>query len=361
MVGFYRIIFRVSLPGHLAAEFTRRRDAGQARRLNDRGSAMRPTTVNGVPLIQFDVLSRAGVVHGFTTRAGGVSAGPYATLNLGLHGGDDPAAVLANRRRVAEALGVPLESWVCGQQVHRPGIVLVDAKDRGRGALSHADALPATDALTTAARGVTLATFSADCPLVAVVDPGVPAIGLAHASWRNTVARIVERVVAQMAAVLGCRPERMRAAISPSAGPCCYEVGPEVRDAARQALDDADRFFIEAPGRQRPAISDQPPVARSPGPDARRPTFDTPPQAAGLGFGSSDAGRLTPDARRPTPDACFLFDLWSANAAQLVAAGVPRAAIEVAGWCSICRNREFFSYRAQGSPVGHSAFLLALC
>lgn len=272
---------------------------------------MERRTVAGVPLVLFEGLDLPGIVHGVTTRAGGVSEGPFATLNLGLRGGDDVERVLVNRGRASRAVGVALDSWVCGRQVHRANVATVDAGDRGRGARDPETAIPDTDALVTATRGVTLVTLAADCPLVGVVDPGVPAVGLAHASWRTTVAGLVSLMVGRMVSAFGCRPARMRAGIAPSAGPCCYEVGEEVREAARQV-----------------------------GPVCRQ------------------AGRA--ERFFPVRDGRLHMDLWAANIAQLVEAGVPPEAVDVAGVCSICHPDQFFSYRAMGSPVGHIGFLLGL-
>jgi len=314
-------------------------DRSRGRLRHTEGYRVRRETVNGLPLIRFEALSLPGVVHAVTTRAGGVSRGPFATLNLGLHTNDETANVLTNRRRVCDALNINLESWVCAEQVHGGTVAVVGAEDRGRGAVSYERAIPQTDALITATPGLTLATFSADCPLVGLVDPSVPAVGLAHASWRSTVAGITARTVARMVETFGCRPARTRAVIAPSAGPCCYEVGEEVRAAARETLTDADRFF------ERRAVAH--PVPRPVLPGRAFPD----PQAA-------TRGRA--DSRLPPSDSRLYFDLWSANVAQLEEAGVRRENIEVAGVCSICHRDAFFSYRTARGPVGHIAFLLGL-
>ncbi len=166
-------------------------------------------------------------------------------------------------------------------------------------------ALPDTDALITDTRGIVLAAFSADCPLVAVVDPVRRAVGLAHASRRGTFGLIAARTVRAMERLLGSRPADMLAAIAPSIGPCCYEVGEEVLAEARGALPGAERFFARAEGRLR-------------------------------------------------------LDLWAANAAQLAEAGLAPQRIEVAGVCTRCRSEEFFSYRASGGRTGRFAVLVGL-
>ena len=246
-----------------------------------------------------------GIVHAVTTRHGGVSGGPYATLNLGLHVGDAAEAVLENRRRVCEEVEVELDSLVAGAQVLGNAVARVTAADRGRGAREQASALPDTDALITDSPGVVLAAFSADCPLIAIVEPRRRAIGLAHASRRGTLGQVAARTVRAMARLLGCDPSAMVAAIAPSIGPCCYEVGEEVVEDARRELAEADQFFVRRDGR-------------------------------------------------------LYLDLWAANVEQLVEAGLERERVEPPSVCTRCRSEEFFSYRAAGGPTGRFAVLLGL-
>jgi len=246
-----------------------------------------------------------GIVHAVSTRHGGVSRGPFASLNLGLHVGDDPRAVLENRRRLCAALGAELDSMVAGAQVLGRAVAWVTEAHRGRGARDLASALPDTDALITDTPGLLLAAFSADCPLVALVDPARRAIGLAHASRRGTLGGIARRTVQAMERLLGCRPADLVAAIAPSIGPCCYEVGDEVAAEARAALPQAGRFLTRRNGRWR-------------------------------------------------------LDLWAANAAQLADAGLAPARIEPPRLCTRCQPELFFSHRAAAGPTGRFALLLAL-
>ncbi len=153
-------------------------------------------------------LDALGVDAFVTTRHGGVSAGPYATLNLGLHVGDTQADVLVNRRRVAAALSADLGDFVFCNQVHGRRVAVVSAADRGRGALRLDDAVAVTDALVT-------------------TDPGTV--------WRGTVAGVTGAALHAMQG-LGARPERIRAAIGPAVAADRYQVGPEVMAAA-------DRYF----------------------------------------------------------------------------------------------------------------------
>jgi len=167
-----------------------------------------------------------GLTAAFTTRVGGVSAGPWNSLNLGLHVGDTPEAVGENRRRVFAGLDLDPESLVTAEQVH--GDVVARARDPGR----HR----ATDGLITSVPGLTLAVFCADCTPVFLLDPATPAVGAVHAGWKGTVAGIAGRAVTEMARHFGSRPEDMLGAVGPCIGPCCYEVGPEVSEPAARRL-----------------------------------------------------------------------------------------------------------------------------
>ncbi|MGB2711927.1 MAG: polyphenol oxidase family protein, partial [Conexibacter sp.] len=153
----------------------------------------------------------------FTTRRGGVSTGPYASFNLGRWTADDPAAVAANRSRLAAAIGVPLDAVVQGRQVHG---VRVERRASGRGEPAEADGQ------ATATPGLATLVLAADCLPVALIAPG--AVAMLHAGWRGLAAGILEEGVATVRALGG---GTMEAAIGPGAGGCCYEVGEEVREA----------------------------------------------------------------------------------------------------------------------------------
>lgn len=170
-----------------------------------------------------------------TTRHGGVSTGPYSTLNLGLHVGDNPADVLVNRRRVAAAAGAHLDDFVFCNQAHGRRVAVVSAADRGRGAFRLDDALASTDAVVTTDPGTVLAILVADCVPIILADPQAGVLACVHAGWRGTVAGVTGAALHAMQG-LGARPERIRAAIGPAVGADRYQVGPEVAAAA-------ERFF----------------------------------------------------------------------------------------------------------------------
>jgi len=148
----------------------------------------------------------------FTTRRGGVSAGPYASLNLGRWTDDDPGPVRENRARLQSLAGGRLAH---GRQVH--GTRVVQARP---------DEVADADGQVTAAPDVAPMVVVADCLPIALVAP--EAVGMVHAGWRGLAAGVVEEGVA---ALCGLGASRIAAAIGPGAGPCCYVVGDEVRAA----------------------------------------------------------------------------------------------------------------------------------
>ena len=186
-------------------------------------------------VIGWSALDELGVDVVVTTRHGGVSSGPYRSLNLGLHVGDRPERVLENRRRVARAVGARLDDLVVGAQVHGDQAAVVTGAHRGRGALGLEDALSDTDALVTAEPGVVLVTLVADCVPVVLVDPVAGVLATVHAGWRGTAAGIVGRTLDVMSG-LGCRPGDVVAGIGPAVAPERYQVGPEVAEALGHAL-----------------------------------------------------------------------------------------------------------------------------
>mgnify|MGYP000179826803 CR=1 FL=1 len=185
----------------------------------------------------------------------------------------------------------------CCAQVHETRIARVGATGpRGR--------LEGCDAVLTDVPGVPLMTFSADCPLIVLYDPRRRVLGLVHASWRCTVARLTEQVVRALTAEYGVRPADLRVGIGPGAGPCCYEVQQDVYDAARE-LRARDAAFQRRDGR-------------------------------------------------------LYFDLGRANLAQLAAAGVPPPQVELAGLCTLCHNDLLYSFRREKAGCGHFGLMAAL-
>ncbi len=228
-----------------------------------------------------------GLTHAFSTRPFDVSV-----RNEGR-----AAECEARRGRMLSDFGREPRQLCCCEQVHDPRVAIV-ADARGPRLLS------GFDAVVTELPRVSLMTFSADCPLVLVFDRGRGVVGMAHASWRCTVAMIVRRLVETMRERFDCDPASLRAGIGPSAGPERYEVRDDVFQAAA-GLPERERFFRTRDGR-------------------------------------------------------LYFDLWEANRSQLELSGVPRENIEIAGICTMARTDLFYSYRREGTGCGHFCLLAGL-
>lgn len=178
-------------------------------------------------------LAAAGIRAAFTTRLGGDSEPPYASLNLSFASGDDPERVRANRARVLALLGLGRGSWTGGRQVHGTTVARVTAAERGAGHDSPRTTIPATDGLWTEEPGTALVVLAADCAPILLADPARRRIAVAHAGRRGLIAGIVEEAVRAVGP-----SESLRAFVGPSIGPCCYEVDPASAEAARAALGD---------------------------------------------------------------------------------------------------------------------------
>jgi polyphenol oxidase len=186
----------------------------------------------------------------FTTRRGGVSHGPYASLNLGSFTGDERANVEVNRERLAELVEIPTERFAQGRQLHEATV------RRRREPPDPAERPPGpADGQATDQTGVASVVLVADCVPVAVAGP--EAVAMLHCGWRGLAAGIVAEGVAALRE-LGA-DGTLTAAIGPGAGRCCYEVGeevhaafadlgPEVRDGRRLDLKLVVRRRLEAAG-----------------------------------------------------------------------------------------------------------------
>jgi YfiH family protein len=162
-----------------------------------------------------------GAKVAFSDRRGGVSEGPYASLNLGILTDDDNGNVAENRRRLAASIGSDPERVAMGWQVHGDEILEWDGPPQN-GGFAHVGAdLPKVDGHTTTAKGVPLMVLVADCLPVALATPDRAV--MLHCGWRGLAAGIIERGLARFEG-----DTKPRAVLGPSIGPCCYEVGEEV-------------------------------------------------------------------------------------------------------------------------------------
>lgn len=239
--------------------------------------------------------------HGFFTRRGGVSKGPFASLNCSLSSPDDREAVLQNRGRVADSFGLPPQSLVGCTQVHGTAVVAVEAPwVPGAG--------PRADAMVTQRPGLALGIITADCAPVLFADAEAGIVGAAHAGWRGAVAGVIEATIDAMVR-LGGRPDRIVAAIGPCIGQASYEVAADLRDAVTERAPDDVRYFADG-----------------------------------------------------TREARWQFDLAGYCAGRLRAAGV--ADIAVTGIDTLTEEDRFFSHRrrtlAGGGPIGHQISVIAI-
>ncbi len=192
-----------------------------------------------IKLHRSPVIPSEGFVHGFPERGGGVSSGLRSSLNLGVRWGDDQENVATNRRLLAEHAGYDPAQLVATRHVHgtnvwRVGEPLADGAE--------------FDGLVTDRVGSVLGAFAADCIPLVFAEPEARVCGAAHAGWRGTVAGIATNVITRMVE-LGARPERIRVALGPSIGACCFEVGREVVDEFRAVLGDLPGLIVEGPNK----------------------------------------------------------------------------------------------------------------
>ena len=239
--------------------------------------------------------------HGFFTRRGGVSEGPYASLNASLSGGDDVARVAANRALVAQALGVAPGALLGCKQVHGIAVMTVSAAwPAGQG--------PEADGLVTNRPGLALGVITADCAPVLLHDAQAGVVGAVHAGWRGAAAGVLEQAVAAMMA-LGASAGGIAAVVGPCIAQASYEVGPDLRDAVVASLAEAGGFFA--------------------------------------------AGR---------PPDRWQFDLPGYCLARLRAAGILRA--QTLGMDTCADAERFFSHRRRtlggGGPIGHQISAITL-
>lgn len=268
---------------------------------------------SGVVTLTSSLLDHRQIVHGFSTRLGGVSQGIYAAMNLrGSQpleevAADAPENVRENYRRLCAALGADSDRLVLSKQVHQDTVRQVTAADAGKGLLRPADYT--ADALVTNVPGMSLMVFSADCIILLLHDPVTGSIGAVHAGWRGTALDLPAKAVAEMGRLYGARPRDIHVAIGPGIGACCFETHDDVPDALRAAF----------------------------GP--------------GLNFA------MFPQPDRPGK---WAVDLKAVNAWRLTEAGVPREQIDLCPICTACNTDLFWSHRRTGDRRGVQGGLICL-
>lgn len=186
-------------------------------------------------MIQAEALKIPGIAHGFFTREGGYSQGPFASLNCGMGSGDDQGTVLRNRTLVAETLGLAEPNLVTAYQVHSPHVIVVERP-------WNFSERPKADGMVTKTRNLAIGVLTADCGPILFTDREAHVIGAAHAGWKGALAGVTGRTLDAMEK-LGARRARTIAILGPMISGKAYEVGPEF--AVRFVDEDPanDRFF----------------------------------------------------------------------------------------------------------------------
>lgn len=245
------------------------------------------------------------IVHGFSTRLGGVSEGIYSSMNLSFTRGDKEEAVKENYRRISSAMGFAMENIVTSDQTHTANVRRVTEEDRGNG-ITKPRPYKDVDGMITNVPGIVLATFYADCVPLYFVDPVQKAIGLSHSGWRGTVSKIGKITVEKMSEEYGTRPEELYAAVGPSICQKCYEVSEDVAEEFRRAFD---------------------------------------PKYWNTLFYKKENGK-------------YQLNLWEANHIVLLESGIPEDHISMPNLCTCCNPEFLFSHRASKGKRGNlGAFL----
>ena len=277
------------------------------------GGLIKEVTRDGVTWLSFPALEETGLVaHAFSTRMGGVSKGCYSTMNFSFTRGDDPEAVRENYRRMAKALGVDETRMVLTWQTHTINVRTVTPEDEGKGIVQERDYRD-VDGLITNVPGLILGTFYADCVPLLFVDPVHHAIGCSHSGWRGTVGEMGKKTVEAMREAYGSCPEDIFAAIGPSICQDCYEVGKDVAEPFEK-LFSQERYQDV-----------------------------------------SMKNILTEKVNGK-----YQLDLWRANEAILLGAGILKEHLSMTDICTCCNPGYLFSHRASKGKRGNLAAFLML-
>ena len=263
---------------------------------------------NGVTYLTFPLLERAGLIHGFTTRLGGVSTGDCASMNLSFTRGDREEDVRENYKRIGQALGIDMSKAVLSHQVHKTEIFVAGKEDQGRGVDPSQERLFEIDGLMTKEEGIPLVTFFADCVPLLFYDPKKKVIASSHSGWRGPVEKIGAKTVKKMEQEFGCKPEDILAVIGPSICQDCYEVSEDV-------AKEFERVFTR-----------------------------------------EEYEEMILDKKNGK----YQLDLWKANEDILLGSGIEKKHLAVTDLCTCCNPEFLFSHRASHGRRGNLSAILCL-
>jgi polyphenol oxidase len=241
-------------------------------------------------------LQATGIVQAVTsTRRGGVSDAPYHSLNLGAHVGDNPQAVTENRRIFFDQIGLKPQRLICCRQIHSDTVIHINRSD-----ISRKTPPAEADAMITTHADLPLGIFTADCVPVFILDPVTPAIGLAHAGWRGTLACIAAKTVQSMECHFQTSAADCLVHLGSSIQQCCYTVSEALADRFEEVFGNCVRTEAHA------------------------------------------------------------LSLQNANVRQLTQVGVRPEAISASAFCTACRTDIFYSHRAENGQTGRMLSLIKL-
>lgn len=260
----------------------------------------------GPPYLWAPRLAEEGVaLHAFSTRLGGCSAGPLASLNTAFHNGDSADNVLENRRRFFSLFGLDYRLTVSTVQVHGSAVAEVGPQQMGEGALP-GSAVQRADAMVTTTPGVIMAAYAADCQLIFFLSRRKPLAALVHAGRQGALGRIAAHTVRYLVDRHGVDPGRLLAALAPVICRRCYSIDRETAGEFRAA------------------------------------------------------GWENEACLAPAGDDLFALDLEAVNVAQLRQTGIRAENITTSNLCTSCRPDLFYSYRRDRGRTGRMLGFLAL-
>lgn len=202
------------------------------------------TSEDVIPVIKYKILDKhEDIIHGFSTRLGGISTDYLYSMNLSFSRGDDRKNVLTNHERFAKAVGYNSEKLVFSDQVHRNSIYEVTEKDCGKGICYLSD-IKEIDGLVTNTKGIPLITFYADCVPLFFYDSVKKVVGLAHSGWKGTVGNIAQEMVDKLVFLYDSNPSDIVVAIGPSICVDCYEVSEDVANQFYEAYTETELVNI---------------------------------------------------------------------------------------------------------------------
>lgn len=285
------------------------------KRKEGKGRGMKYNCRDGLGWLTFPAIEETGVVrHLMSTRLGGVSGGEWSSMNLSYSRGDRKENVDENFKRIADVLGCAPADFVCSDQTHTTCVKRVTAADKGKGVTRPRDYRD-VDGLITDEPGVVLATFYADCVPLLFVDPVRRAVGLSHSGWRGSVGKMGLRTVEAMEAAFGSRREDLLVGIGPSICQDCYEVSEDVAEAFRGLMEEEE--MRKLPAKKRDVL-----------------------------YGKENGK--------------YQLNLWKANEAVCLVAGIRSENISVTDICTCCNPSLLFSHRASGGKRGNLGMFVVL-